>query len=83
MTISRPFKVLHLISDTIEVAGFLVLGLSLGIPLVLLLLGETDDILIKAGIGFLIAIFSLLIIGSGQVIKVVLQIEENTRRIGA
>ena len=83
MTISRPFKVLHLISDTIEVAGFLVLGLSLGIPLILLLLGDTDDLLIKAGIGFLIAIFSLLIIGSGQVIKVVLQIEENTRRIGA
>ena len=83
MITNRPFKVLHLISDTIEVAGFLVLGLSLGIPLVLLLLGETDDILIKAGIGFLIAIFSLLIIGSGQVIKVVLKIEENTRRIGA
>ena len=83
MTISRPFKVLHLISDTIEVAGFLVLGLSLGIPLILLLLGDTDDLLIKAGIGFLIAIFSLLIIGSGQVIKVVLKIEENTRRIGA
>ena len=83
MITNRPFKVLHLISDTIEVAGFLVLGLSLGIPLILLLLGDTDDLLIKAGIGFLIAIFSLLIIGSGQVIKVVLKIEENTRRIGA
>ena len=83
MSTSRPFKVLHLISDTIEVAGFLVLGLSLGIPLILLLLGDTDDLLIKAGIGFLIAIFALLIIGSGQVIKVVLKIEENTRRIGA
>ena len=83
MGTNRPFKVLHLISNTIEVVGFILLGLSLGIPLMLLLIGQAEDLIIKAGIGFLIAIFSLLIIGSGQVIKVVLQIEENTRRIGA
>jgi|ETN02SMinimDraft_4_1059925.scaffolds.fasta_scaffold108385_2 predicted membrane protein len=83
MGTNRPFKVLHLISNTIEVVGFILLGLSLGIPLMLLLIGQAEDLIIKAGIGFLIAIFSLLIICSAQVIRVFLQIEENTRRIGA
>ena len=83
MGTNRPFKVLHLISNTIEVGGFILLGLSLGIPLMLLLIGQSEDLIIKAGIGLLIAINSLLIIGSAQVIRVFLQIEENTRRIGA
>ena len=83
MSTNRQFKVLHLISDTIEVVGYSMLVLSLGIPLMLILIGQSEDLIIKAGIGLLIAIFSLLIIGSGQVIKVFLQIEENTRQIGA
>ena len=83
MSTNRPFKVLHLISGTIEVVGYIMFGLSIGIHLMLLFIGKTVDLVIKAGIGFLIVIFSLLNIGSGQVIKVFLQIEENTRRIGA
>jgi nucleoside recognition membrane protein YjiH len=80
----RPFKTLHFISDTIDVIGWIVIGLSVAFVPVMFFLDiiEDDTLLPVVIVGgcLLIAIFGVLIVGLGQSIKLFLKIEKNTRK---
>jgi len=80
----KPFKTLHFISDTIDVIGWIVIGLSVAFVPVMFFLDivEDDSLLAVMIVGgcVLIAINGVLIVGLGQCIKLFLKIEENTRK---
>ena len=81
----KPFKTLTLISDTLEVIGWIVIGLSVAfVPVMYFFLDIAEDsslvaVMIVGGC-VLSAIYGVLIVGSGHLIKLFLKIEENTRK---
>ena len=81
----KPFQTLRLIAKIIEILGWGIFGIINCITAAALITNvqQGDEIvaLIIIGGGVLLAINGLLVVGIGQLIKLFLKIEENTRKL--